>query len=67
MKANTFVQYAGRELLVSDLEKRAREIWKEKGYLMKDLNSLELYIKVEEDKCYYVMNGTLTGDFSING
>lgn len=66
MKTNTFLQYMGRELLVSDLEKRAREIWKEKGYLMKDLNSLELYIKVEEDKCYYVMNGTLTGDFSIN-
>ena len=30
-----------------------------------DLKSVDLYVKPEENKVYYVMNGDVTGDFDI--
>jgi len=61
MKVNTYVQYQGKEVPAADLEKKVREIWRQKGHLAKELNSIALYIKVEENACYYVINDTLTG------
>lgn len=67
MKVNTYVQYQGKEILAVDLEKRVKEIWRQKGHLAKELNTIALYIKLEENACYYVVNDTLTGMVPLEG
>lgn len=65
MKLNTYVQYQGREILASELEKKVREIWRQKGHLAKELKTIALYIKPEENACYYVINDSVTGMVSL--
>lgn len=59
------IQYGGRSYSQEDLMNIARDVWKydlkrEEG----ELESVELYVKPEENKVYYVMNGE-SGSFSI--
>lgn len=60
------IQYAGRSYTVDELKKIAKDVWK---YDLKqkvgDLKSVELYVKPEENKVYYVMNKEITGSFDI--
>ena len=60
------VQYAGRSYSQEDLLKIARDVWK---YDLKrkvgELESVEMYVKPEENKVYYVMNGEVSGCFDI--
>lgn len=65
-QCSLYVQYAGRSLSEEDLVKIAKDIWK---YDLKrkvgELKNLELYVKPEENKVYYVMNKEFTGSFDI--
>ena len=59
------IQYGGRSYSQEDLMNIAKDVWKydlkrEEG----ELESVELYVKPEENKVYYVMNGE-SGSFSI--
>lgn len=65
MKSRKIVQFGGREVLVEELELKVKDIWREEGRLQKDLKSLNLYIKIEENKCYYVINDTVSGSFEL--
>ncbi len=65
MKVNSFIQYLGKEIPASELEKRVKEIWKANGGLVKDLLTIELYLKVEENACYYVINNDASGSFTL--
>ncbi len=60
------IQFGGKSYGQEDLMKIAKDVWK---YDLKqkvgDLVSIELYVKPEESKVYYVMNGEFTGDFAI--
>jgi hypothetical protein len=60
------VQFSGKSYAEEDLVKMAKDVWK---YDLKqkagDLENIELYVKPEEGKVYYVMNGEYTGDFTI--
>ena len=60
------IQYSGKAYSQEDLMKIAKDVWK---YDLKrkvgELNSVELYVKPEENKVYYVMNGEFTGSFDI--
>lgn len=67
MKVNTYVQYHGKEILTSDLEKRVKEIWRQKGHTIKEIDSIALYIKAEENACYYVVNDSVTGMIPLEG
>ena len=60
------IQYGGRSYSQEDLMNIAKDVWKydlkrEEG----ELESVELYVKPEENKVYYVMNGEVTGNFDI--
>lgn len=65
-KSTLHIQYGGKSLAEEDLIKSAKDVWK---YDLKrkvgDLTSIELYVKPEENKVYYVMNGDCTGSFDI--
>lgn len=60
------IQYAGRSYSQEDLMKIAKDVWK---YDLKrkvgELERAELYVKPEENKVYYVMNGEVSGCFDI--
>ncbi len=60
------IQYSGKSYAQEELKKIAGDVWK---YDLKqkegDLTSIELYVKPEENKVYYVMNKEFTGSFDI--
>lgn len=64
-KCTLHIQYGGKAYSQEDLEKIAKDVWK---YDLKrkagELESIELYVKPEENKVYYVMNGE-SGSFDI--
>lgn len=65
-KVSVNLQFAGKEYKAEDFEKMAKDVWQyDLGNKAADLKSVDLYVKPEENKVYYVMNGDVTGDFDI--
>ncbi len=66
LKNELHIQFSGKSYSEEDLVKIAKDVWK---YDLKqktgDLTSVDLYVKPEEEKVYYVMNGEFTGSFDI--
>lgn len=65
VNAKVVFQFCGKEYTKCDIVKIAKEVWQHD--LNKDvaaLKDIELYVKPEECKVYYVMNGE-TGSFDI--
>ena len=65
MKTDIFVEFHGQRIDTKTLTDNAKEIWKDGGNKVKDLESLELYVQPETGKCYYVLNDTTTGEFGV--
>lgn len=66
MKVQSIIQYLGVEITAAALEKEVKKLWLEQGKLIKDIKNLSLYIKVEENKCYFVINEKVTGSFELS-
>lgn len=65
-KSNLHVQFAGKSYSQEELVKMAQDVWKyDLKQKAKDLASIELYVKPEENVVYYVMNQEFTGSFGI--
>lgn len=65
-ECSLYVQYAGRSLSEGDLMKIAKDVWKyDLKQKVRELKNVELYVKPEENKVYYVMNKEFTGSFDI--
>ena len=56
LKETLFVQYGGKELSSHEALAMVKEDWVSKGRKVKDLKSLSLYVKPEENAVYYVAN-----------
>ena len=66
VKATVNLQFAGKSYTNDDLIKIAKDVWKyDLGKKAADFKSLELYVKPEESRAYYVINGETTGSFAI--
>ena len=66
LKTDMHVQFAGKSDAQEDLVKIARDVWKyDLKQKVRDLESVELYVKPEENMVYYVMNREFTGSFYI--
>ena len=65
MNSKKIIQFSGKEVILNELEQRVKEIWREYGNLQKDIKSMEIYVKIEENKCYYVINENTWGEFSL--
>lgn len=63
MKSSLYVEYMGKQLDEKALTAKAKEIWCEAGNKVKDISTLNLYVKPEESKVYYVINEDFTGSF----
>ncbi|KZL88393.1 DUF6465 family protein [Clostridium magnum] len=66
MKVAKYLQFQGEEINIESLEKKIKAIWKDAGKLQKDIKTLKIYIKPEESTCYYVINDSEKGNFSMN-
>ena len=66
LKSSICVQFGGKSSAQDDLIKIAREVWKyDLTQTVGSLESVELYVKPEENMVYYVMNKEFTGSFYI--
>ncbi|MBQ9989874.1 MAG: hypothetical protein IJP31_02875 [Lachnospiraceae bacterium] len=66
VKASITVQFEGKSYSQEELMKIAKDVWKfDLKKKVGDLKSVELYVKPEENTCYYVMNNEIAGSFSL--
>lgn len=65
VKNNVYVEFYGEQYDTKVLVEKAKEIWKELGYKVKDIETLNIYIKPEEHICYYLINESIEGKFEI--
>ncbi len=65
MKTSVYVEFYGEQVSQDELVAEVKKIWEASGKKAADLKSIALYVKPEEDKAYYVINGDETGDFHI--
>lgn len=61
------VQFSNKEVYTDSLLEQVKNDWVEKfeGKL-EDIKTIELYIKPEEGKAYFVVNGLANGNYFIN-
>ena len=66
VKENISIQFEGKDYTTEQLVKIAKDVWE---FDLKkdpaDFKEVQLYVKPEEAKVYYVINGTETGSFDI--
>jgi len=65
MKIEYFVELGGVQTDCKGLSDIVKEIWRGEGNLMKDLKSMDIYFKPEENMCYYVINSDVQGKFQV--
>lgn len=66
LKSAVHVQFDGKSYSQEDLLKMAKDVWKyDLKQKARDLSSVELYVKPEENLVYYVMNKEFMGSFQI--
>ncbi len=65
MKSSVYVEFYGEQISKDELVKEATKIWVDAGKKAADIKKIDLYVKPEEDKAYYVINDELDGSFHI--
>ncbi|MGN1314313.1 MAG: DUF6465 family protein [Lachnospiraceae bacterium] len=66
VKTSVTVQFEGKSYSQEELIKIAKDVWKfDLKKKVGDLKSVELYVKPEENTCYYVMNDEIAGSFAL--
>ncbi len=65
MKTSVYIEFYGEQISQDELENEVKKIWTESGKKASDIRSIALYVKPEEDRCYYVVNGDEMGSFHI--
>lgn len=62
VNTEVFVQFNGKEVYAKDVVETVKKLWTEEmGKKAEELNDLKVYIKPEENRAYYVINGDVTG------
>jgi hypothetical protein len=65
VKQNVYVEFYGEQIDQAEVIAQAKKIWTDSGKKASDLKKLEIYIKPEDDRVYYVFNGIDSGSFPI--
>ena len=61
-EAEVYIQYLGKELSAKNVLENIKNLWTgEMGRKEKDFKDVKVYIKPEENKAYFVVNGNETG------
>lgn len=66
VKEEVNFQFSGKSYTSEDFIRITRDVWKyDLNGKEEDIQSIELYVKPEENTAYYVINGDVTGSFFI--
>ena len=65
MKFELFVELNGQQTSHKVITEKIKEIWKNDGNRVKDIEIVDIYYKPDEQSCYYVINGKTKGSFSV--
>lgn len=65
MKTSFYVEYAGKQVEEKTVVTKVKELWVADGNKIKDLKTLNLYVKPEEDAAYYVINENVSGKIEL--
>lgn len=58
---NIFVENGDQKISDKDIVSKIKEVWTAEGNKVKNIDSLDIYPKVCDNKAYYVINGDITG------
>ncbi len=64
-KITLTIQAANVEVTEADVKAAVKEAWVAQGNKVKEIDTLEIYVKPEEKKAYYVVNGTVNGAIDL--
>lgn len=66
IKTNLNIQFSGKEVSDADIVANVKKAWTSqfKGKL-KDIKTIDIYVKPEEHRAYFVINGESTPDYFI--
>ncbi len=63
---DTYVQYMGKDVSVKTTVEAIRRIWAEElGHKDEEILDLKLYFRTEINRCYFVINGEVSGSVAI--
>lgn len=68
MKSTYNVEFAGNQIESKEVIARAKKVWVDAGSKnrkVKDLKTMDLYLKPEENAVYYVFNEEESGSFPL--
>ena len=65
VKEQTILQFADKSSDVASIQAKVRQIWKDAGNKVSELKTIDIYLKPEEEKAYYVINGSVTGTVEL--
>ena len=62
---NFYVQWNGKEFCQADIVEKITAQWERRGNTKESLETLNIYLKPEESKAYYVANGSVQGSVDL--
>ena len=65
IKTTVSVQYLGKDISDKDMVALVKKQWTASKHKISEIKTMELYVKVEENSVYYVINGTEKGSVEI--
>ena len=65
IKQQMFLQFNEQEVELSVVEANVKKDWKEAGKKLTDIETLDIYIKPQEGKAYYVVNRAVEGKVDL--
>jgi len=61
IKEQMILQFDGRDMQIDALSAQIKAAWKEAGNKLADIQTLDIYVKPQEGKAYYVINKAIEG------
>ena len=65
LKVNVCLQYQGKQVEEQEIIAKIKAWWKDQGNMIKDLDTLDIYMKPEDGKAYFTINGDISGDIDL--
>lgn len=65
MKTQIFIEHNQSKLGNKEICDRVKNLWVEAGNKIKEITSLNIYIKPEDNMIYYVVNDDFTGSIPL--
>ena len=65
MKQQMFLQFNEQEVELSAVEDKVKKEWKDAGRKLTEIETLDIYVKPQEGKAYYVVNKEVEGKIEL--